>query len=87
MVSNASDVIDRLKDYRYTLSLAGHNHAYERLSLSPDPSSQTRFHLSAAVIGPRQGRMPSPSGVTLYRIQGDAIDDGAFIPLDAPGAR
>jgi predicted MPP superfamily phosphohydrolase len=85
VVSNAADVIDRLKDYRYTLSLAGHNHSYEHLSLSPKAATETRLHLTAAVIGPRPGLMPSPSGVTLYRVKGDVIDDGEFVPLDGPG--
>ena len=83
VVSNAADVLDRLKDHRYALSLAGHNHSYERLSLFPYPDGETRFDLAAAVIGPRTGLLPSPSGVTLYRVRGDAIDDGAFVPLDA----
>jgi predicted MPP superfamily phosphohydrolase len=84
VVSNAADVIDRLKDHRYTLSLAGHNHAYEHLSLTPNPGSETRLHLTAAVIAPRPGLMPSPSGLTLYRVKGDVIDDGEFVGLDAP---
>lgn len=81
VVSNTADLLSRLKDHRYALSLGGHNHAFERLSLSPDPSA-TRFHLAAAVVGPRTGLAPSPSGVTLYRVRGDAVDDGEFIPLD-----
>lgn len=81
VVSNTADLLARLKDHRYVLSLGGHNHAFERLSLSPDPSA-TRFHLAAAVVGPRTGIAPSPSGVTLYRVRGDAVDDGEFIPLD-----
>lgn len=81
VVSNTADLLARLKDHRYALSLSGHNHAFERLSLSPDPHA-TRFHLAAAVIGARTGMAPSPSGVTLYRVRGDAIDDGEFIPLD-----
>jgi 3',5'-cyclic AMP phosphodiesterase CpdA len=84
VVSNAAEVIDRLKEYRYTLSLAGHNHSYEHLSLSPYAASETRLHLAAAVIGPRTGLMPSPSGVTVYRVKGEVIDDGEFVPLDGP---
>lgn len=86
VVANAGEVIERLKGHRYALSLAGHNHAFERLSLSPDPT-HTRFHLAAAVIGPRTGLMPSPSGATLYRVRGDAIDDGEFVPLVPTAAR
>jgi predicted MPP superfamily phosphohydrolase len=83
VVANTADLLSRLKDHRYTLSLSGHNHAFERLSLSPDKDA-TRFHLAAAVIGPRTGMAPSPSGVTLYRVRGGTIDDGEFIPLDQP---
>ena len=86
VVANAGEVIERLKGHRYALSLAGHNHAFERLSLSPDPA-HTRFHLAAAIIGPRTGLMPSPSGATLYRVRGDLIDDGEFAPLVAAPAR
>jgi len=82
VVSNAAEVITRLKGYRYTLSLAGHFHAYEHLTFSP--AVPTRFHLAAGVIGPTSGIMGSPSGVTLYRVKGDVIDDGEFIPLDRP---
>ncbi len=83
VVSNTGELLARLKAHRYALSLSGHNHAFERLSLSPDPLA-TRFHLAAAVVGPRTGIAPSPSGVTLYRVRGDAIDDGEFLPLGAP---
>lgn len=86
VVANAGEVIKRLEGHRHTLALAGHNHAFERLSLSPDPAS-TRFHLAAAVIGPRTGLMPAPSGATLYRVRGDAIDDGEFVPLVPAPAR
>ncbi|MEO8361869.1 MAG: hypothetical protein ABI672_17680, partial [Vicinamibacteria bacterium] len=89
VVSNASDILAQLKDYRYTLSLAGHNHRYEHLSFSPDPSA-TRFHMTAAVIAPTPGVISSPSGVTLYRVKGDVIDDGEFIvipPTPAPPSR
>lgn len=86
VVANAGEVIRRLEGHRHTLALAGHNHAFERLSLSPDPAG-TRFHLAAAVIGPRTGLMPSPSGATLYRVSGDAIDDGEFVPLVPAPAR
>lgn len=85
IVTNARDVLARLKDYRYTLSLAGHNHSFERIVLSP-AAGATRFHMTAAVIGPAPELVRSESGVTLYRVRGDVIDDGEFIeiPVAAP---
>jgi len=81
VVSNAREVLTRLKNYRYTLALGGHFHAFERLDLQTGPT-KTRFHLTAAVVGPNSGVVSSPSGVTLYRVNGDTIDDGEFIGLD-----
>ncbi len=81
VVSNSRDVLVRLQAHRHSLALGGHNHAYERLELQPG-TAKTRFHQTAAVVGPTRGNLPSPSGVTLYRVTGDAIDDGEFIGLD-----
>ena len=85
IVSNTRDVLKALSEYNYTLSLNGHNHAYERLVLSP-LAGATRFHLAAAVIGPTNDVVPSPSGVTLYRVRGDVVDDGEFVPLEVLSA-
>ncbi len=82
VVSNAGEVLAKLRDHRHALALGGHFHAFERLVLQPGPEA-TRFHLAAAVVGPNpSGAAPSPSGVTLYRVRGDSIDDGEFVPLD-----
>lgn len=81
VVSNAAEVLRRLSGFDHTLALGGHNHAFERLLLDPRPGA-TRFHQAAAVVGPGSGAAPSPSGVTLYRVEGAAIDDGEFLPLD-----
>ena len=86
IVSNATDLFRALKDYNFTLSLSGHNHAFERLLLSPLPGA-TRFHLAAAVIGPTNDVVPSPSGVTLYRVRGDVIDEGEFVAIDPAANR
>jgi len=86
IVSNATDLFRALKDYNFTLSLSGHNHAFERLLLSPLPGA-TRFHLAAAVIGPTNDVVPSPSGVTLYRVRGDVIDEGEFVAIDPAAVR
>jgi predicted MPP superfamily phosphohydrolase len=81
VVSNPQDVLLRLKAFHYPLALGGHLHAFERVLLQTGPEA-TRFHLAAAVVGPTPGTIPSPSGVTLYRVKGDVIDDGEFLPLD-----
>jgi hypothetical protein len=82
VVSNAGDVLARLRVFRHTLALGGHFHGFERLLLQPGGDA-TRFHMAAAVVGPNNsGVASSPSGVTLYRVAGDAIDDGEFVPLD-----
>ena len=82
VVSNAGEVLAKLRGHRHTLALGGHFHAFERLTLHPG-SDATRFHLAAAVVGPNTASaVSSPSGVTLYRVKGDSIDDGEFVPLD-----
>jgi hypothetical protein len=81
IVANTTEVLKALRDHNYSLSLNGHNHAFERVLLSPLPGA-TRFHLTASVIGPTNDVVPSPAGVTLYRVRGDAIDDGEFVPLE-----
>lgn len=81
VVSNAQEVLARLRSHRHTLALGGHFHAWERLTLE----TPTRFYQTAAVVGPNESGMRSASGATLYRVRGAAIDDGEFLPLDPPG--
>jgi Icc-related predicted phosphoesterase len=76
VVSNRDDVRSRLKGYDHTLALAGHIHYREMIRLQGD---DTRFYTSAAVVGPSNDL---PSGVVLYRVRGNTIDDGEFISLD-----
>lgn len=78
-VSNAQEVLDRLKDSRHTLTLAGHIHFREKLELE---GVVTRFHNAPAVRGPNTRNTQLPSGVILYHVRGTDIDDGEFIPLE-----
>jgi predicted MPP superfamily phosphohydrolase len=79
-VSNPTEVLDRLKDFRHPLSLAGHIHTREQLRFGSE-SNPTRFYHVSAVRGPNSGNL-RVSGVVVYRVRGDEIDDGRFIPLD-----
>lgn len=78
-VSNASEVLAAVKGRPYPIALGGHMHTRESLSY---PGVLTRFHQSAAVIGPSDGAgLAFPAGITVYRVRGGAIDDGTFVPL------
>jgi len=85
VVSNASEVLARLKGHRYSLALGGHFHARESLEFET-AGQRTRFHQAAAVVGGRTStELELKSGVTLYQVRGAEIDDGRFIPLDQLG--
>ena len=81
VVSNANEVITRMKNNSYPLALAGHHHfsqqfAYDALG------QKTRFHQTAAVIAPSGGGdQTMPSGITLYTVENGKINDGQFIPI------
>ncbi len=78
-VSNAAEVLARVKPHPYPIALGGHMHAPERLRYA---GIDTRFELAAAVVGPAGSpAMPMPSGVTVYRLTPGAIDAGRFVPL------
>jgi len=79
IVSNHEDVQRRLATTHYTLALGGHFHYREMVRVE---GVETRFFTTAAVVGPAGD---FPSGVVLYRVRGNQIDDGEFIPLDHPG--
>lgn len=84
-VSNAEEVLARLRKHRYDLALAGHIHAREKLQYETD-GGRVRFYQTAAVVGPSTRSMTMISGVTLYRVRGNEIDDGEFIRLDKPAS-
>jgi hypothetical protein len=81
MVSNAADVLTVLRKRRHVLALGGHMHAGERLEYVVD-GLRTRFHVSAAVIGPSNAAgLRFPSGVTVYTVRDGVVDDGTFVAL------
>lgn len=81
VVSNAADVLAVLRKRRHVLALGGHMHAGERLEYVVD-GLRTRFHVSAAVIGPSSAAgLRFPSGVTVYTVRDGVIDDGKFVEL------
>ncbi len=80
-VSNAAEVLTVLRKRRHVLALAGHMHAGERLGYVVD-GLRTRFHVSAAVIGPSDAAgLRFPSGVTVYTVRDGVVDDGTFVAL------
>lgn len=79
VVRNAAALAQILKPYRWTLALQGHTHTGERLRLFD--GGETRFHTAPAVDHP-PGET-TPSGLFVYTVRGDQIDDGELLPLDA----
>jgi len=80
VVSNTQDVLAILQSHNYPLALAGHYHFQQKFSLE---GLATRFEQTAAVVGPtEQGIVKMPSGVTVYHVKGQKIDEGKFIRLD-----
>jgi len=78
-VSNAAEIIARLRSHPYALALGGHLHVRELLRFEGSP---IRFYQAAAVIGPSEGAgFTFPSGITVYQVRSGKIDDGRFIPL------
>lgn len=78
-VSNAAEILVAIKGHPFPIALGGHMHTRELLSY---PGVPTRFHQSAAVIGPSDGAgLEFPSGITVYRVKAGVIDDGTFVPL------
>ncbi len=78
-VSNAADVLAVIKGHPYPIALGGHMHTRESISY---PGVLTRFHQSAAVIGPSYGAgLYFPSGITVYRVRAGQVDDGTFVRL------
>jgi Icc-related predicted phosphoesterase len=85
VVSNFKDVLKKLEGKNYPLALAGHLHGREEIVLG-DPDHPTRFHSTAAVVGPGGGDsgLNLVSGVTLYRVKDGVIDGGEFLAIDKP---
>lgn len=78
-VSNAGEIIARLKVHPYDLALGGHMHVRELLRFEGTP---IRFYQAAAVVGPSDGGgFTFPSGVTVYQVRGGKVDEGRFLPL------
>jgi hypothetical protein len=79
-VSNTVEVLSRLSKHRHTLALTGHLHTREKIELGT-ATHPTRFHQAPAVRD-ASSHPNELSGVILYRVQGEEVDDGEFIPLD-----
>jgi len=78
-VSNAGEIIARLRTHPYDLALGGHMHVRELLRFEGPP---IRFYQAAAVVGPSEGAgLTFPSGITVYQVRSGKVDEGRFIPL------
>lgn len=85
VVSNFSDLLERLGGHRLEIALGGHLHTSESLSLDTT-AGRIRFHQAAAVVGPSDAPgLQFASGVTLYQARDGHVDDGVFLPLDPAG--
>ena len=84
VVSNLDELLAALAGHRLEIALGGHMHASERLAFDTT-AGRVRFHQTGAVVGPSDAAgLSFVSGVTLYRVENARVDDGTFIPLDAP---
>jgi hypothetical protein len=79
LVSNFKEVLPVLQSRDWALALGGHFHTRETIQYAS--AVRTRFHQTAAIVGPTDSVVPAISGVTFYRVQDRVIDDGEFIPL------
>ena len=79
VVRNLPALAEILKPYRWTLALQGHTHVGERLRLYD--GAITRFHTAPAVDHPPAD--PTPSGLFIYTVRGEEIDDGEILVLEA----
>lgn len=78
VVRNARALEEILKPYRWTLALQGHSHMAERLRMWDGGAA--RYHTAPAVD--RQSWAPWPSGIVVYTVRGDVVDDGELSVLD-----
>ena len=80
LVRNRTALEDVLKPLRWTLALQGHTHTGERLRIWD--GGITRYNTAPAVDW-RPG-VTWVSGIVVYTVRGDVIDDGEDVPLDRP---
>lgn len=78
IVRNVPALAEILKPYRWTLALQGHMHVGERLR--PLDGGITRFHTAPAVH--REAGEVRPSGLFIYTVRGEEIDDGELLILE-----
>ena len=78
IVRNVPALAEILKPYRWTLALQGHMHVAERLR--PFDGGITRFHTAPAVD--REPDEVRPSGLFVYTVRGEEIDDGELLLMD-----
>ncbi len=78
IVRNVPALAEILKPYRWTLALQGHMHIGERLR--PFEGGITRFHTAPAVV--REPVEIRPSGLFVYTVRGEEIDDGELLILE-----
>ena len=79
-VSNARDVLERVKGHPFPLALGGHMHVRELLRYE---GIATRFAQTAAVVGDTPGPgLTFPSGIMVYRVRRGVIDEGRFVRLN-----
>jgi Icc protein len=78
IVRNTADLEPILRPYRWTLALQGHSHMGERLRM--EDGGITRFHTAPAVA--RQDWAPWPTGIVVYTVKDDSIDDGEMLVLE-----
>ena len=78
VVRNVAALGEILKPYRWTLALQGHTHEGERLRLFD--GGITRYHTAPAVDHPKDSTLPS--GIFIYSVRGEDVDDGEFLPLN-----
>jgi hypothetical protein len=78
VVRNVPALAEILKPYRWTLALQGHTHLAERLRFLD--GGITRFHTAPAVD--HEPGDSTPSGLVLYTVRGEEIDDGELLILD-----
>jgi len=80
IVRNLPALAEILKPYRWTLALQGHMHIGERLR--PFEGGITRFHTAPAVV--READEVRPSGLFVYTVRGEEIDDGELLIMAEP---